>query len=129
MANEALTFTWPTLAGLNDKLFLEFEAVGEDDMDDSSNLSSLILGLYTGPPPPTPTCSIPEIPSANTLAQRIISSTDKLFFISWRIGGSTNNICKWWLIGVALAPIHLVSKTANMSLTSTSSIHLTSDSM
>ncbi len=71
-------------------------------MDNSGNLSLLIARFYTGPPPSAPTCSIPEIPFANTLAQRIVSSTEKLFFISLRIGGSINNIRKWWLIPVAL---------------------------
>jgi hypothetical protein len=78
--NADLSFQWPTLAKLNDELHPD------------------------GPPPPTPTCLIPSTPLANTLAQRIINSTNRLFFISRKIDGSVDNIRKWRLIGIALAP-------------------------
>ena len=48
-------------------------------MEGSGDSSSLVLGVYTGPPSSAPTCSIPEVPSANTLAQRIINSTANYF--------------------------------------------------
>ncbi len=47
-------------------------------------------------------CFISKIPSANILAQRIISSADKLFFIPRRIGGSITDICEWCLICIVL---------------------------
>jgi hypothetical protein len=56
--DEALTFTWPTLAKLNNEFFPEFEAVREDEMDNSVDLSSLVLGFYTDPPPSAPWDSI-----------------------------------------------------------------------
>jgi len=60
-----------------------------------------IPGLYTGPPPSAPTCSIPSVPSANSLAQRIITSADKLFFISHKIGGSDDEVREWRLVRIA----------------------------
>jgi hypothetical protein len=38
--------------------------------------------FYTGPPPSGPTPYAPTIPLANVLAQVIISSANKLFFLS-----------------------------------------------
>jgi hypothetical protein len=52
-----------------------------------------------GPPPSMPTYSAPDIPPANILAQRIISSQDRLFFISHAIG--SGDIREWHLVGVA----------------------------
>jgi hypothetical protein len=61
------------------------------DMDNiaiAGDMIELALGSYTGPPLSVSTCSIPSTPSANILAQHIINSTNKLFFISWKIDGS-----------------------------------------
>jgi hypothetical protein len=52
-----------------------------------------------GPPPSTPTYSAPDIPPANILAQHIILSRDRLFFISHAI--SSGDICEWRLVRVA----------------------------
>jgi hypothetical protein len=79
--NADLSFQWPTLTKLNDELYPD------------------------GPPPPTPTCLIPSTPLTNTLAQCIINSTNRLFFISRKIGGSVDKIPKWRIVGVALAPM------------------------
>jgi hypothetical protein len=68
-------------------------------LDDSV---ALIPGFYTGPTPFAPTCSVLTLPSANILVQRIINSANKLFFISRKIGGSSEDICKWQLVCVAL---------------------------
>ncbi len=62
----------------------------------------LTLRLYTGLPPSAPTRSIPKIPLANILAQHIISSAYKIFFISRRIGCSIADISKWRFIHVSL---------------------------
>jgi hypothetical protein len=56
-------------------------------------------GFYMGPPPSTPTYSAPDIPPANVLAQRIISSQDRLFFISHAI--RSGDIREWRLVCVA----------------------------
>jgi hypothetical protein len=48
---------------------------------------------------------IPSTPLTNTLAQCIINSTNRLFFISRKIGGSVDKIPKWRIVGVALAPM------------------------
>ncbi len=66
---------------------------------DMGDLVVHVPGLYTRPPPSAPLYSIPAVPSATTLAQRIINSTDKLFFISWKIGST---VCKWRLVCVVL---------------------------
>ena len=64
----------------------------DDELLDTGDLIIPIPGLYTGPPPSAPSCSIPSVPSANSLAQRIITSTDKLFFISHKIGGLVDDV-------------------------------------
>ncbi len=56
-------------------------------------------GFYTGPPPSTPTYSTPDIPPANVLAQRIIASKDRLFFIPHAIG--SGDVRVWHLVRVA----------------------------
>jgi hypothetical protein len=78
-------------------LDLGFNWGADVDIGDSAIHSP---GLYTGPPPAPAPCSIPATPSASILAQQIIHSTDKLFFISWKIGFS---VCEWQLIPVALS--------------------------
>ncbi len=67
------------------------------------NLIAVMLGFYTGPRPFGPLCSIPNTPTANILAQRIISSSDKHFFISKKIGSSVDDIHEWRLIRVTLS--------------------------
>jgi hypothetical protein len=57
--------------------------------------------MYTGPPPEPPVLPlVPEqsTPSITSLAPLIISSPDKLFFISHSIGGSRR---EWHLVHVA----------------------------
>ena len=64
-------------------------------------------GFYTGGPPPlAPEYSSPTIPPATILAQQIIASSDKLFFISNSIG--SGDVQEWLLVPVAF--------TATMSL-------------
>jgi hypothetical protein len=99
-ANTGLGFHWPTLDKLNEDLFLchwdldtKFPKYQDDDEANPSP------GFYTGPPPSTPTYSAPDIPPANGLAQRIITSQDGLFFISHAIG--SGDVCKWHLVSVA----------------------------
>ncbi len=98
--NDALTFKWPTLAKLNEELFpypwshnKEFNAYLSGDSP------SMIPGFYTGPPPSTPNFIAPTIPPSAILAQQIIKSSDKLFFISNMIG--SGNTWEWRLVRVA----------------------------
>jgi hypothetical protein len=96
--DDALRFHWPTLAELNEELSLSSSDV-EMAME-SESLPITTPGMYTGPPPAPPLCSVPPVPSASILAQRIINSADKLFFISRKIGFS---IREWRLVRVAFS--------------------------
>ncbi len=98
--NDALTFKWPTLAELNKELFpypwshnKEFNAYLSNDSP------STIPGFYIGPPPSAPNFIAPTIRPSAVLAQQIIKSSDKLFFISNSIG--SGNVQEWRLVHVA----------------------------
>ena len=58
------------------------------------------LSVHTRPPPTPPLCFVPAIPSATILAQRIINSANKLFFISKTI---EFGIREWHLVRVAFS--------------------------
>ena len=94
-------FRWPSLAELNDE-FDPWEWLNEDErrtfMRDHDPFSPPVL--YTGPPPSPPNVSplTSSVPSITDLSPRIISSTDKLFFIAHTIGASTR---EWRLVRVA----------------------------
>jgi hypothetical protein len=80
-------FHWPTLAELNKDLFpydWDLDPNLSDHPDDDEAIPS--PDFYTRPPPSTLTYFAPDIPPANVLAQHIISSQDRLFFISHAIG-------------------------------------------
>ncbi len=97
--NDALTFHWPTLSELNDKLLpylWSLEDIGEYH---SNNSPSMFPGFYTKPPPSAPQCIAPTIPPSAILALLIIKSSDKLFFILNPIGSM--DIWEWRLICVA----------------------------
>jgi hypothetical protein len=96
--SNVLLFKWPTLAELNNELFHKLCQADKDNIAVANDTIQLAPGFYTGPPPSAPTCSIPSTPSVNILAQRIINSTNKLFFISRKIGGSMEDISKWRLV-------------------------------
>ncbi len=75
--DNALRFTWPTLAELNEEMSLDFGSVEDADLDTETGDSAIhVPRLYTRPHPTPPICSIPKIPLASILPQRIISSTD-----------------------------------------------------
>ncbi len=98
--NNTLRFTWHTLAELNEEMSLNCGLVSDADMETDMGDSALhVPGLYTGPPPTPPLCSVPTILSASVLAQHIINSAYKLFFISRKIDFS---IREWRLVCVAL---------------------------
>jgi hypothetical protein len=99
--SDALRFTWPTLAELNEDILESDDSIDDDDLLDTGDSLLTIPGLYTGPPPSAPACSVPSVPSANSLAQRIITSADKLFFILHKIGGSDDDVREWRLVRIA----------------------------
>ncbi len=104
-------FHWPTLAKLNEDLFpfdWDLDPDLSDHPDDDEAIPSPVF--YTGPPPSTPTYSAPDISPANVLAQHIISSRDRLFFISHAI--SSGDV--WWLLKqlcLSILPVLLMGAT------------------
>jgi hypothetical protein len=102
-AREDLSFKWPTLAELNNELFPDLSRPDMDKILKLDNSVVLIPGFHTGPNPSAPSCSVPMPPPANLLAQHIINIADKLFFISCKIAGSSEDIRKWRLVHIALA--------------------------
>jgi hypothetical protein len=98
-----LAFGWPTLAELNNELcpypWSHNEEFNQYLYEDADSLN-IVPGFHTGPPPSAPLCAAPTIPPAAVLAQQIIKSTNKLFFISNGIGAS--DVREWCLVCVAL---------------------------
>ncbi len=94
--NNDTPFCWPALEEMNPEL------LPPKDICDTStdNMKEDIPILYTGPPLLRPTPYAPTIPPANVRAQSIISSANKLFFLSVPVG--SGKVCKWRLIQVAL---------------------------
>jgi hypothetical protein len=95
-------FQWPTLSELNDDIEEFFwsneEECHQNFEDDTPFFPSV---MYTGSPPEPPMSPhVPEhsTPSITSLAPLIISSSDKLFFISHYIGDSH---WEWCLVRVA----------------------------
>jgi hypothetical protein len=85
--DKALNISWPTLVKLNEDLFPYPWSFGEElDAHLIGNTATPSPGFYTGPPPLAPNYSSPTILPATILAQHIIASLDKLFFISNSIG-------------------------------------------
>jgi hypothetical protein len=100
--NDSLSFTWPTMAELNEELFpypwSHNEEFNELLSDESS--STIVPGFYTGPPPFAPKCTKPPtIPPAAILAQQLTQSSDKLFFISNSVG--SGDVREWRVVRVA----------------------------
>jgi hypothetical protein len=101
--SDALAFRWHTLAELNDELcpypWSYNEEFNQYISEDDDSLRT-VPGFYTGPPPSAPLYNTPTIPPAAMLAQQIVKSSDKLFFISNSIGAG--NVREWRLVRVAL---------------------------
>ncbi len=101
--SDTLAFRWPTLAELNNELCpYPWSHNEEFNQYLSGNADSLniVPGFYTGPPPSAPLDATPTIPPAAILAQQIIESSDKLFFIFNSIGAG--NVREWRPVRVAL---------------------------
>jgi hypothetical protein len=92
-------FHWPTLAELNNKWdpFPWWDDKERQLMLSNDN-SFCPPVMYTGPPPWPPTMPRHKDtpPTITTLSPLIMSSSDKLFFISSIIG--TVDCCKWQLV-------------------------------
>jgi hypothetical protein len=98
--DKGLDFSWPTLAKLNKDLFPYPWSFGKEfNAHFIGNAANPSPGFYTGPPPLAPKYSSPTIPPATILAQQIIASSDKLFFISYSIG--SGDVREWRLVRVA----------------------------
>ena len=67
-------------------MFEDLRALSEFPEESATKVVLIAGKLYTGPPPSAPLCATPTIPPAAILAQQIIKSSDKLFFISNSIG-------------------------------------------
>ncbi len=93
---EVMLFHWPTLDEMNSELFSpnDIYELLTKAVDENFPI------LYTGLPPLGPSPYSPTIPPANILAQKIVSSLDKLFFLSIPIG--SGEVCEWHLVRVAL---------------------------
>jgi len=93
-------FHWPSLSELNDELFPFPFTSGEKELVDEEPEIDSHPTMYTGPPPtlvqPTP----PKIPSASSLAAKIVKSAGRLFFISHEIPSSERR--EWRLVRVHL---------------------------
>ena len=89
------------MAELNEELF-PYPWSHNEEFNDllSEDLSSIVVpGFYTGPPPFAPICTAPTIPPAAILAQQLIKSLDKLFFVSNPIG--SGDVREWRIVRVA----------------------------
>ena len=97
-------FCWPTLSKLNDDIDpypWRNEEERRQVLSDDPPISPPIM--YNGPPPSPPAtpATEPSTPTIVELAPKIIASTDKLFFIAFKLGSSS---CReWCLVRVALA--------------------------
>ncbi len=89
------TFHWPTLSELNNNLEeFPWQSDKERRQYFADKLPFCPPAMYTGPPPESPSVPQPNEPSApqiSLLAPLIISSADKLFFISHAI---SNDHCE-----------------------------------
>ena len=78
--------------------------------------------MIMGPPPAAPDHSIPTIPAIHLLTAAIISSSDKLFFVSHSIGANSSHegALQDSLSMTQYRFIHLAHLTADFCLISTS---------
>jgi len=95
-------FRWPTLSELNDDLDpYPWRNDDERRLILSGDPPIITPVMYNGPPPspPTPHDNTFTPPTITGLVPKIIASSDKLFFITYKLGSST---CReWCLVRVA----------------------------
>ncbi len=99
--DHASNFHWPNLLELNNESF-PFPWSSEEEQHHylAGNTLTTLPAMYTRPPPHAPMYSTPTIPPLSILTWSIIQSSDKLVFISNRIG--PNEACEWHLVWVVL---------------------------
>lgn len=92
-------FYWPTLSELNEECQPFPWTTGEQDRAFQDNSIQEDPVMYQGPPPAPPIRATPSLPDISTLAASIISSADRLFFISVAVSPSYK---EWRLVRVVL---------------------------
>ena len=94
-------FHFPTLAELIDDItpYPWHNEAKKLAFYSGDQIETLPVLAYTGPPPQPPTYSPPTIPTLPTLMASIISSSDKLFFVSHSFGNDSHR--EWRLMRVA----------------------------
>ena len=95
-------FHWPSLLELNDK-FAPFPWANDDEFQRYIHGDSItkLPALAMGSPPAAPAHSIPKIPAIHLLTAAIISSVDRLFFVSHSTGANTSR--EWRLVRIAFS--------------------------
>jgi hypothetical protein len=100
ITDRCTAFHWPSLSKLNDQ-FAPFPRASDNEFRRYIHRDSIakLPGMTMGLPPAAPDHSIPTIPAIHLLMAAIISSSDKLFFLSHSIG--TNSPREWRLARLA----------------------------
>jgi hypothetical protein len=100
LTDKCLVFHWPSLSELNNNIALYCWESEEEHQRYLNKVDNIPLpSLITGPPPAAPTHAIPAVPFISLLVAAIVRSTDRLFFVSCRLGD--NDAREWWLACVA----------------------------
>ena len=95
-------FHWPTISELNDEIS-PFPWLDDDERSRVLSGDDITIEpiLYTGPPPSLVAPCLPDIPPLSTLVASIISSSDRLFFVSHSLGNPSAR--EWRLVRVAFS--------------------------
>jgi hypothetical protein len=108
LTNRCLRFHWPSLSELNEEVTpFQWEKDDEYPHYIKGDFITMLPILTTRPPPATPTHPFPMVPSIPLLVAAIVQSTDRLFFVSYKI--CNNNAQEWCLAQVAFMdsmPLH-----------------------
>jgi hypothetical protein len=93
-------FHWPSLSELNDRFApFPWKSNAKFQQYIDGDLIAQLPVMTMGSPPAAPAHSIHTVPAIHLLMASIISSTNKLFFVSHSIGA--NNSCEWRLARIA----------------------------
>ena len=93
---------YPSLAKLNNEMFLWQSSEQDQVLSDIDQyiIHEVFPSSVVAIPAPKPAPPAPVVPDIGTLSASLISSDDKLFFISHAPPGSSNR--EWSLVRVAL---------------------------
>ncbi len=84
-------FHWPSLSKLNDRFApFPWKSNAKFQQYIDGDLIAQLPVMMMGPPPAAPDHSTPMVPAIHLLMASIISSTDKLFFVSHSIGANNS---------------------------------------